>query len=265
MVEFNGTPFQYNPAVTNVNIDNQLAGVLSQFSDDYIIDVVKDSLNNRFRIYSLPGPNVVAAFESTFKQLTDGFSSNTGEILETRKRVYMNIINIICDFYDLTFNDNDETDYYSAAYWLYDFLVSNFTENLKNFYSIFLIKESGPIVSALGLSQMRKDNDITLGYSKKLFKNQNIAMIHCDLEYVIAQISSFNIDLWTILSCVYQSNQNLPTYINSLVSDYTGRFFKNHYQTFVMQSNESSDILTYIKLNLQQIGGQFESVDNYNK
>ena len=25
------------------------------------------------------------------------------------------------------------------------------------------------------------------------------------------------------------------------------------------------DILTYIKLNLQQIGGQFESVDNYNK
>ena len=50
MTEFNGTPFQYNPAVTNVNIDNQLAGVLSQFNDDYIIDVIKDSLNNRFRV-----------------------------------------------------------------------------------------------------------------------------------------------------------------------------------------------------------------------
>ena len=94
MTKFNGMPFQYNPAITNVNIDNQLAGVLSQFSDDYIIDVVKDSLNNRFRIYSLPGPNVVAAFESTFKQLTDGFSSNTDEILETRRRVYANIINV---------------------------------------------------------------------------------------------------------------------------------------------------------------------------
>ena len=170
MTEFNGTPFQYNPAITNVNIDNQLAGVLSQFNDDYIIDVIKDSLNNRFRIYSLPSPNVVAAFESTFKQLTDGFSSNADAICETRKRVYMNIINVICDFYGLTFNDNDETDYYSAAYWLYDFLVSNFTENLKNFYSIFLIKESAPIVSALGLANLRKENDTTLGYSKRLFK-----------------------------------------------------------------------------------------------
>ena len=258
MIEFSGAPFQYNPAVTNVNIDNQLAGVLSRFSDDYIIDVVKDSLNDRFRIYSLPRPNVVAAFETSFKQLTDGFSSNTTEILETRKRVYVNIINVICDFYDLRFNDNDETDYYSAAYWLYDFLVSNFTENLKNFYSIFLIRESKSIVSALGLVQMRKENDTTLGYSKRLFKDPNLAMIHCDLEYVIDQISVFNIDLWTIISCVYQSNPSLPGYLNSLITDKTGGFFKNHYHAFVTQSKEAADILTYIKLNLQQIGGQFE-------
>ena len=260
MTKFNGTPFQYNPAVTNVNIDNQLAGVLSQFNDDYIIDVVKDSLNNRFRIYSLPGPNVVAAFEATFKQLTDGFASNTDEILDTRRRVYRNIINIICDFYNLRFNDTDETDYYSAAYCLYDFLVSNFTEYLKNFYSIFLSKESAPIVSALGLTQLRKDNDTTLSYSKKLFKDPNLAMIHCDLEYVITQIEAFNIDMWTILSCVYQSNPNMPTYINSLITDYTGGFFKNFYQTFVIRSKDSADVLTYIKLNLQQIGSQFETV-----
>ena len=37
MTEFNGVPFQYNPAITNVNIDNQLAGILSRFSDDYIL------------------------------------------------------------------------------------------------------------------------------------------------------------------------------------------------------------------------------------
>lgn len=258
MVEFNGAPFQYNPAITNVNIDNQLAGILSQFDDDYIVDVVKDSLNNRFRIYSLPSPNVVAAFEATLKQLTDGFSSNTDEILDTRKRVYENIIAVICDFYNLTFNENDETDYYSAAYWLYDFFVSNFTEHLKNFYSLFLINESSSIVSALGLAQLRKENDTTLMYSKKLFKDPNIAMIHCDLEYVISQIETFNISLWTILSCVYQSNPSLPGYINGIVSDRTGRFFKDCYQSFVMNSKDSADILTYIKLSLQQLGGQFE-------
>ena len=66
MTEFNGVPFQYNPAITNVNIDNQLAGILSRFSDDYILDIVKDSINNRFRIYDLPRPNIVNAFEIIF-------------------------------------------------------------------------------------------------------------------------------------------------------------------------------------------------------
>ena len=97
MVEFNGAPFQYNPAITNINIDNQLAGILSQFGDDYVMDIVKDSINNRFRIYDLPRPNIANAFEITFKDLTDGFTSNTDEILNTRNRVYNNIINIICN------------------------------------------------------------------------------------------------------------------------------------------------------------------------
>ena len=66
--------------------------------------------------------------------------------------------------------------------------------------------------------------------------------------------------MWTILSCVYQSNPNMPTYINSLITDYTGGFFKNFYQTFVIRSKDSADVLTYIKLNLQQIGSQFETV-----
>ena len=260
MTEFNGTPFQYNPAVTNVNIDNQLAGILSQFDDDYIMDVVKDSLNDRFRLYSPPRPNVVSAFEFTFKQLTDGFSSNTDDILSTRRRVYTNIINTICDYYDLTFNAYDDTDYNSAAYWLYDFFISNFTEYLKNFYAMYLIRERNSIDMALNVTSMRKDNDTSYSYSKKLFKDSKIAAIHCNVEYVIREIETFNIDLKTILSCVYPANQNIPMYIMSLISDDTGRFFQNHYQTFVIGSKDSADILTYIKLTIQQIGKDIEPI-----
>lgn len=262
MTEFSGAPFQYNPAITNVNIDGQLAGVMTQFSDDYIIDVVKDSLANRVRVYSLPSPNIVYAYEATFKQLTDGFSSNAEGILESRKRVYMNIINVICDFYNLTFNESDDTDYYSAAYWLYEFFSSKFTEYLKTFYTIFLINERSSIVSALNLAEVRRDNDNTYGYSRKLFNDPDLALIHCNLDYVIDQIDSFNISLFTILSYVYQSNPTLPGYISSIVSDHSGRFFKDYYQTFVTQSKESADILTYIKLNLQQLGGQIEPNNN---
>ena len=261
MVTFDGTPFQYNPTITNVNIDNQLAGILSQFNDDYIMDIIKDSIDDRFRLYSLPHPNIVSAFETTFKQLTDGFSANNDDIIAVRRRVYLNIIDFICDYYNFTFSDSDDTDYYSAAYWLYDFLVSNFTENLKNFYTFFLINERNSIYSSLGLGQLKKDSDATFAYSKKLFNDEKLAAIHCNLEYVISQISTLNLDLQSILTYVYPSNANIPGYITGLIKDNTGLFFKNFYQSYVIDSRDSADILTYIKLSLQQLGGNIESAD----
>ena len=257
MIEYNGTPFSYNPAVTNINIDNQLSGILSQFDDDYIMGVIDDSLQNRFRIYDLPAPNIVAAFENNFKTIKDGFSTYTDDISETRERVYKNIIAKICKFYDLEFQDSDEMDYYSAAYWLYELLVSNFTQNLINFYVSYIIKERKSLSTALNLSQLRKDSDTTLMYSKNLFKDQELASIHCNLGYVLDQMSTFDIDLWTILTLVYQSNETLPGYIYGLIRD-CGNFFRNHYETFAVNSKNSADVLTYMKLGLQQAGGQIE-------
>ena len=258
MTEFNGIPFQYNPAVTNVNIDNQLAGILSKLNDDYVLDIVKDSINDRFRIYDLPRPNIVNAFEITFKDLTNGFTSNTDQIYDIRKRVYINIINIICNYYDFTFNNNDDTDLYSAAYWLYDIFVSNFTSSLINFYTLYLIKERVSINKALDLSEMNKINETTYMYSKKLFKDQNLASIHCNLEYVIDQISSFDINLFTILNTIYSNtNNSIAYYIMSIISDNTGMFFKKYYESFIF-GKEAADILTQIKLNLQQLGSEIE-------
>ena len=260
MTEFNGTPFQYNPAITNVNIDNQLAGILSRFGDDYILDIVKDSINNRFRLYDLPRPNIVNAFEITFKELTDGFTSNTDEILSTRTRVYNNIINIICNYYDFIFIQNDDTDIFSAAYWLYDTFVSNFTASLINFYTLYLIRERKSIDLALNLVEMNKINETTYIYSRKLFKDPSLAGSHCNLEYVIDQISNFDINLYTILSTVYSgSNIDIGNYIASIITDTTGMFFKKYYESFIF-GKEAADILTLIKLNLQQLGSEIEAL-----
>lgn len=259
MIEYNGTPFVYNPAITNVNIDNQLAGILSQFDDDYIMDVVKDSINNRFRVYDLPSPNIVNAFEITFKQLTDGFSSNTSEIVGVRNNVYTNIINIICDYYDFTFNLQDNTDLYSIAYWLYEVFVSNFTHNLINFYVGYFIRERDSINLALNLTQLKKENDASFSYSKRLFKDDKLAAIHCNIEYVISQISNTDIDLFSILSYIFINNPEIPTYIASNISD-NGNFFKNYYENYILNSKESADILIYIKLSLQELANNIDPI-----
>ena len=254
-MEFTGAPFQYNPAITNINIDNQLAGILSQFNEDYVMDVIDDSLENRFRLYDLPAPNIVASYETTFKALTNGFSSNVEDIANVRKNTYINIINRICDFYNLEFTDNDDTDYYSAAYWIYEFLVSKFTQNMINFYVSFLIRERDQIEMSLDLAQMRRENDVVYSYSKRLFLDPKLASIHSNLEYVIDQISTYDIDLWSILSTIYNNPPELAAYIYSNIKD-TGNFFRDQYERYVTNSRNMSDIIMYIKLGLQQVGGQ---------
>lgn len=254
-------PFQYNPAVTNVNIDNQLAGILSQFEDDYIMDVISDALENRFRLYDLPAPNIVAAYEMQFKTLTDGFSSYTEEIMETRNRVYYNIIYKICDYYGITFNNTSETDIYSAAYWLYDFLVSNFTKHLIDFYVTFIITERDSIDSAFGISGLRRENDVVYSYSKRLFADPKLAAIHANLEYVISQMSETDVDLWRILTYAYSYNNSISSYIYGLIAD-NGNFFKTQYESYVINSKMSADILTYIKMNLQSAGATVVPTEN---
>lgn len=266
MADFTGAPFQYNPAITNVNIDNQLAGILSQFNDDYIMEIIDDSLNNRLRIYDLPMPNIVYSYEMTFKHLTEGFSTNVEDIANTRLRVYGNIINKLCSTHNLVFNYNDDTDYYSAAYWLYDFLISKFTTNMINFYTLYIINERNNLDINLQLSQLRRENDVVYSYSKRLFKDPSLAAIHSNIEYVIEQMNGYSIDLNSILHYVYSESPNLAEYISGLITD-VGNFFQNYYSnSILMQSNnpqvDPSDILMYIKLSLQQLGGELENIEN---
>lgn len=255
MADFNGTQFSYNPAVTNVNIDNLLAGILSKFDDDYIMGAIDDSLNSRFTLDGIKKPNIVAAYEANFKDITDGFSSYSDDIAQTRQRVYISIIRKICQFYDFEFTEAEDVDYYSAAYWIYEFLVSSFTRNVVNFYVSYLIKERESICTSLDLMQLRKENDSTYSYSKKLFKDPRLAAIHCNLEYAIEQMTTFPIDLWTILSSIYTNE--IASYIYGLIKD-RGNFFKNFCEIFVVGSKDSADVLTYIKLQLQEAGGEIE-------
>lgn len=260
MIDFaSDAPFQYNPAITNINIDNQLAGILSQFSDDYILDVVEDSLESRFRLYDLPMPNVIASYETNFRQISNGFPSNNDEVAQTRTRVYTNIINKVCDFYDLQYANNDDVDIYAIAYWLYDFLVSNFTNNLINFYVYYLIEDRVALDASLALSQMRRENDVVYSYSKRLFKDPKIAAIHANLEYVIDQIDTFDISLRDVINYVYIGRPEIAAFISSNIAD-TQNFFKNHYESYLSNSKHAADILVYIKLGLQQVGSQYEPV-----
>lgn len=250
-------PFQYNSATVNINTDATLVAILSRFSSDYIMDVINNSIDNKFRPYGDPAPNIVYGYEEQFKYLTDGFSSNVDQIAVTRRDTYLDIINTLCERYGLTFNYSDDIDLYSAAFYLYDFLVSNFTRYIITFFTNYLVQERDQIYKAFDLQNM----EASIPYSKKLFKNHEIASIHGHLGTILNGMQSFDIDLWTILDMVY-ADKNVARYIYGLVTDKTN-FFQTNYLTYALDPHINPELQIGIKLQMQNMYGEMYSIDSF--
>lgn len=249
--------FQYNGAMTNVNIDNALAGILDRFDEDYVMDVVKRSIEKRFRPYDQKMPNVVYGFEQQFVSIFANFGSNNDDVAQKRQEVYVDIINTLCVAHNFTFNAADDMDYYSAAYYLYQFLVSEYTTNIITFFTNFLITERNGIYQSLNLAEFRK-NDMALHYSKKIFRDEKLGMIHGCMAYVMDNIQSFDIDFYSVLNHVY-ADKSIARYIYSLVVD-NMNFFKSFYMADVLNPKISADLQTLIKMNLQTCAANIEPI-----
>lgn len=248
--------FQYNGPMTNVNIDNALAGILDQFDDEYVMDIINRSIISKFRPHDQAMPNVVYGFEQQFVSMFSNFESNSDDIARKRHETYVNIITTLCNAHNFSFNAADDTDYYSAAFYLYKFLVSEFTSNIITFFTNFLVQERNQIYMALNLSEFRK-NDMSLHYSRKIFKDEKLGMIHGCIGYVMENIQTFDIDLYSVLDLVYP-DKTIVRYIHSLVTD-NGNYFRNFYIGSVLDPHTSAELQTQIKLNLQRCASMMDA------
>ena len=251
--------YQYEGKMSNVNIDNALTAVLNKFDDNYIMDTILYSIKNRFRLYDQSMPNIIYGYEQEFIEITQGFSSNQDDIADKRLNTYANIIQTLCDTHNIVFNNSDNVDMYSAASFLYKFLVAEFTGNIITFFTNFLIRErSGIYNSVRGQIELKK-NDGSMVYSNKLFKSEKMSFIHANIGYVLNDISEYDIDLYTILDLIY-SDKNISRYIFSLVTD-NGTFFKSFFVPYIMDAVTGSELQTMIKLNLQTCASELMEID----
>ena len=245
-----------NKIISNINADKALASVLSNFDSNYITHIVSDSLEMKFRPYSnsLPG---VYSIESTFNNLLNNIEEPGARqnILEVRENTYLEIIDIICKYYDIQFNPSEDIDLYSAVYWIYNFFVSDFTNTLLNFYINYILKEKDGIYSYLNLEKNKKDKDSTTIYSKKVCgTDEKISIIHANIETVLDAISSFDIGFQNLVLYSIGNNEQLTSFLLSSIVDIND-VFKYHFAS-LLQSQYRADIITCVKLGLQQrLGG----------
>lgn len=247
--------FISNNITYNIRTDAEASAILSHFSDEYIIDMVRENLLARTRVYhELPLPNLVNVLEYNFKNIANGYSdpNELRELDERRTRCYKQILDILCQSHNLELNTSNGIDYFSAAYYLYDFLVSNFKQYIVQFFTNYIDKEKNNIYSSFALSELKKSKDSATIYGKKMYKNQKLAIINANLDYVINNICVQDIPFYTIINNIY-FDKNISKYITDVFIP-TQDFFKTVYsQYLVIDSEFKYSCIGAIKLSIHTI------------
>lgn len=237
-----------NQTINNINVDNAVADILSNLSYDYILHIVTDSLSMKFRPYSTSMPNMPASLEQHFKMLIDANPSSKEEILQKREEVYHDIIEILCTHYNLDYNPSD--DIYADAFYLYNFLISDFTGTVVQFYVNYIVREKQQLYERLDPDESKK-KELSV-YSKKMYGDPVIAAMHASVIPIISDISTFDISLHNILDYRYVGNPTEKIHLSNIIGD-NGYFF-NHIRIFAT-GTYMADLVNCVKLALQSAFG----------
>lgn len=226
---------------------NEAASIVCRFTPEMIEDLVEDALNNKYRNYSMSMTNIVEVIEQNYKVSLSGIPEFSSEINSQRCDIYSQVIDMVCKAHNLTYIGNENDDIYSAATWIYDFLVARFNIYITNFFVNYINREKNMIYETLELASKKKDAS---SYSKKLYKNGNskLAIIHANLEFVLQNICAYDVPFDTYIDLAYIPNRQVAKYLQSILLD-NGDFFKRQIVNYFNQ--HYAELTTQVKFALQ--------------
>lgn len=244
-----------------INNEYNVTKLLAHFDSNYILDILQDKLENISFASSLIESNIIGAFESNFKAMNDQFSGDSQNIRNIREQVYIDIIRILTEKFNLEFNTVDPNiDLYTAAYYLYDFLICNRNNILINFFTAFIVNNKDSLYDALNLEEYKKNKDSASAYGKHIYKdNQKYTIISANMSSVINYISTLDITLLNIFQSTYK-DRNLVLFLDNAFAD-KGNFFKDYYCSILNNPMELPIIITNIRLALQSLVGDISQTN----
>lgn len=241
-----------NPYLFNIANEAELTSILSHYDSTYVFDVVDYAIQNRYNPSTVvQQPNVVAAWEQHFMQTKEyyNFPEFINRIEEVRIATYKEIIIRICTSFNLNFTIEDEVDWYSAAYFLYDLFVSGFNKYMIEFFSKYIYKEKSYIYDSMGLAALKKNKDSSTAYGKRLYKDIKLIVINANIDKVIENLCGIDIDLGSIITTIFPRDK--ANYIASLVSS-KGDFYREYYVQ-LLHTPIRPVVLTEIRFGLQNL------------
>lgn len=241
-----------NNKIYEIQANNQLSVILSQFDANFIMDVIEDTITMRLNNFDLmPAPNAVQAFESNFLLLYDNYPNEQENIDDSRERAYREIIGIICNRFKLQFEEQINISLYTLAYYLYDFFISKFNSYIVKFYLKFLEQEKYNIYKEFNLDNVKKNKDVATSYSKMFFQNDDMmGLIVANLPTILSGLRHLAVTDNQIYRIIYDDNQEIVDLFESNISALTPIF--NTFNSILFNEIMYPTIITHIKIAIQQ-------------
>lgn len=244
--------FLQNNQAYNIRAEGQLASILSSFDVDYVVGIMEDILNDQLNNFNpIPKANIINSFEDNFKAILNDYPEDRHNILDVRESTYSLILSKIAKAFNFEFRDTDQMDLFSISKLLYDFFVANYNGYMINFISEFIIKEQDSLYKTLDMEQFKKDKDVTTTYNKKLFENQQMAIITSHLDYIVRYMTDMDFTMEQILNVTYRNN---PYHVAAFMQHVFPKmdFYKDCYCRLISIPNIYPIIVTYLKIDLQR-------------
>ena len=243
-----------------INNEYNVTDILAHFDSNYILNIIEDKLENISFATSQIEPNIVVSFENNFKNMNDRFPGDSQNIRNIREQVYRDIIRILTNKFNLQFNMSDENiDLYTAAYYLYDFLMSHRNNIMVNFFTAFIINNKESLCTTLNIEEFRKGKDSAAAYSKRVYQDNKFAIISANMPAIINYVSTLDITLLNIFQSTYKDIK-LVQFLDNAFAD-KGNFFKDYYCSILNKPEELPIIITNIRLALQSHVGNISQSD----
>ena len=249
------------PVIPPGQIDSELnlAECIQHFDTEYIMDIVKNKIATVNYSNTLPDPNLITSLESDFKVFMEQIPDDEPNIKEIRDSLYLNIIHLLCDSFNLQFNEDDPSiDRYTAAFYLYDFLICNRVAYMINFFTSFIINNKDSLCQNLSFEEYKKGRD-NAGFGKKIYADPKYTIIAANMKTVLHHIVGIDVTLYNIIESTY-TNPAIVAFFDNIVTD-RGDFCKDFYATIVTRPEYEPIINVGVRLALQRFVGDISQSD----
>lgn len=247
----------------SIETDRSIGVLLGNFSDDFIRSSVEESLQYKFRPFNTRMPNFPAVLKQRFTMIKENTPEYIDDVTEKELEVYNDIIDIICENYNLSVVEDGIPDeyVYTVCYYLYQFFISEFSERTINFLSNYSITNVADLLSHIPNESktIAKTN-----YSKKIYTHEDYAMLFDNVEQVLDIISGIDLPFQKLI--IYLADSEVLGYqISALLSNYIvdcGDIYKYHFVSLINNTSTRIDIITAVKINISRILGENNELNN---